>query len=136
MIVATFWRHHMAHIGTCAIWWWWLASVSWAPCWITRRNNAIASWVTRHRKAWLTRRRHHFTRHIMGSASCIGETLPHVTHGIHYGSRHVHTVGHHHGASILHYGAHFRATCISGAHVTTTTNSCTESVARGIKRLW
>jgi len=72
----------------------------------------------------------------MGSAPGIGKTLPHVTHGIHNGSRHFHAFRHHHGGRILHHGAHFRTTRISGSHVHTTTNSCAERVARSIKRLW
>jgi hypothetical protein len=137
MIIATFWGHHRAaHIGTCAIWWWWRKMLSWHCCRIAWWNNAITSWVTRHREARLTRRRHHFSGTIMRCHSCIGKTLAHVTHGIHNGSRHIHTWRHHHGGSILHHGAHFRTTRVSGSHVHTTTNNRTERVTRGVKCLW
>jgi len=137
MIVATLWRHHMpSHIGTCAIWRRWLANITGACTRIAWWDNAVAIGIARHRETWLTWRRHHFACHIMWSASSISKTLPHVAHSFHYGRREIHTFRHHHGRSILHHGAHFGTTCIGGTHVTTTTNSGTECVASGIKRLW
>jgi len=75
--MAAFWGHHRAtHIGTGAIWRWGLEMISWHCRRIARWNNAIASRITRHRKARLTRIRHHFSGTIMRRYSRIGKTLP------------------------------------------------------------
>jgi hypothetical protein len=68
--------------------------------------------------------------------TCVGHSLAHVHHGIHNRSWDVHALRHHHSSSILHHGTHFGATCISRAHMHTTTNSGTKRVAGSIKSLW
>jgi hypothetical protein len=135
VIVSVRWRHH-AGVSHCTVSWRWLTSFSWARSGITWDYNWLTSAIKRQWVTRLTRRSHHLISSVMRSATRICHALAHVHHCIHDSVWYGLAFRHHHSSSVLHYGAHFRPTCIGRAHYHGRSNCCTDQIARSLKQFW
>ena len=137
MIMATFWRHHWTtHICTCTIHWRWLTTICRTRSRITWWYNTLTFCIAWHRKPRISRRRHHFSCHIVTITTCVSKALPHIRHGIHDRSWHFRPFRHHHCAGILHHCAHFWTTSICWPHMHSTTDCWTERITCSVECFW